>query len=344
MAGNRAPSLILHYHEKSSSDIVVQEVCVPQSGSVKCTYYCCICWNAGKNGSGYCGIQDHPDGKCYIFSIWDPHNSSEPIKAVYKGPGTWAQRFDGEGTGLKSMNFDLGWETDQWYTAVIRRWDHEGHTRFGFWIHDQTSEKWTHLITMDFPEAGYFFNHVSSFLEDWHGNGHSIRCVKYKNGLKRKCDFSWCRLRSASFYANQEDACKNYNDNFNASVNSECYFLQSGYMTCPEEGLGPSKDLFCDCQDGPCTVSPSQATTQFTIELLTRSQITWHVRQRETPQFKYTVKDGDKILASDVDSEARTCHVDLSHVSNVTLALEDILGRETSLTMGLTSKPKGCTS
>ena len=62
-----------------------------------------------QEGGGYCGLQDHPDGRAFIFSIWDPqHVKDTPITAVAKGQGTWTDRFGGEGTGLKSMNFELG--------------------------------------------------------------------------------------------------------------------------------------------------------------------------------------------------------------------------------------------
>ena len=36
------------------------------------------------------------------------HVKDTPITAVAKGQGTWTDRFGGEGTGLKSMNFELG--------------------------------------------------------------------------------------------------------------------------------------------------------------------------------------------------------------------------------------------
>lgn len=62
-----------------------------------------------QEGGGYCGLQDHPDGRAFIFSIWDPQLVKDtPITAVAKGQGTWTDRFGGEGTGLKSMNFELG--------------------------------------------------------------------------------------------------------------------------------------------------------------------------------------------------------------------------------------------
>lgn len=66
------------------------------------TYYCTMQWNAGMEGGGYCGIQEHPNGRNFIFSIWDPVSSNESIRAAYLGDGTQVENFGGEGTGLKS--------------------------------------------------------------------------------------------------------------------------------------------------------------------------------------------------------------------------------------------------
>lgn len=77
-------------------------------------------WNAGMEGGGYCGLQEHPDGRNFIFSIWDPIGSNEAITAAYGSRFYEVENFGGEGTGLKSWNFELGWETDHWYSTVSR--------------------------------------------------------------------------------------------------------------------------------------------------------------------------------------------------------------------------------
>ncbi|WP_212751488.1 hypothetical protein, partial [Pseudoalteromonas sp. S2721] len=49
---------------------------MPRNGLTKYTYYSVLNWNAGREGGGYAGIQDHPDGRNYIFSICAPRSSS----------------------------------------------------------------------------------------------------------------------------------------------------------------------------------------------------------------------------------------------------------------------------
>lgn len=52
----------------------------------------------------------------------------------HQGQGTKCERFGGEGEGMKTMNFDLGWEPDEWYTLLTKCWGKDGHTFFGFWV------------------------------------------------------------------------------------------------------------------------------------------------------------------------------------------------------------------
>ncbi|HEY8400662.1 MAG TPA: hypothetical protein VIK89_05335 [Cytophagaceae bacterium] len=106
-----APSSHLYYSGgNTSSDIWMNSVLVPITTTY--TYYSVMGWNTGQEGGGYCGIQDHPNGRVFIFSLWDPSNRL-PIVGVHKGPGTQIENFGGEGTGLKSWNFTLGWETNK---------------------------------------------------------------------------------------------------------------------------------------------------------------------------------------------------------------------------------------
>ena len=103
---NRAPSCWLKYQDYFQGDILINKIKVI-SPSPTYTYYCGLQWNAGMEGGGYCGIQEHPSGRNFIFSIWDPISSSESITAPYTYSGTLTEPFGGEGTGLKSWNFAL---------------------------------------------------------------------------------------------------------------------------------------------------------------------------------------------------------------------------------------------
>ena len=118
---NSAPSSHFIFDDRFDGDIVINEVRVPKSGEAMYTYYEALGWRGG--AAGYAGIQVHPRGHNYIFSIWDHKKHTGPIRAVHRGPGTLTEKFGGEGTGLKSWNFELGWEPDTWYTLVSRSWD-----------------------------------------------------------------------------------------------------------------------------------------------------------------------------------------------------------------------------
>ena len=69
---DRAPSLWLKYQDNFQGDILINTIRV-QSPSPLYTYYCTLAWNAGEEGGGYCGIQEHPDGRNFIFSLWFGH-------------------------------------------------------------------------------------------------------------------------------------------------------------------------------------------------------------------------------------------------------------------------------
>ncbi|KAH3701437.1 uncharacterized protein LOC127860654 isoform X2 [Dreissena polymorpha] len=232
--GNRAPSMALWFNDNVEGDILMHDVCVPRSGLTKYTYYCCLQWNAGKEGGGYCGIQDHPDGRNFIFSIWDPCDPKlkSKIKPVYEGPGTKCERFGGEGEGLKTWNFFLGWEPDCWYTTMVKRWDHSGHTQFGFWVKHHVEQTWTHMVTLDYPVKNvYFQNATACFLEDWEGSGENERRVNFRNGFKHTLNGDWVPFSRADFRVVRELSSKKYEDNYNCGVEDRTFFMQSGGNT-----------------------------------------------------------------------------------------------------------------
>ena len=119
------------------------------------TYYEALGWRG--RAAGYAGIQAHPRGHIYIFSIWDHKEHTTPIRAVHRGAGTLTEKFGGEGTGLKSWNFELGWEPDTWYTLVSRAWPIGEHTFYGYWVRSGKTGQWTHLVTMDVAAKEAFF-------------------------------------------------------------------------------------------------------------------------------------------------------------------------------------------
>ncbi|KAK3596383.1 hypothetical protein CHS0354_036933 [Potamilus streckersoni] len=331
--GRRAPSVATWFSDNGKGDIILQELMVPSSHLTRYTYYCCLQWNAGMNGGGYCGIQDHPNGKNYIFSVWDPEpNSMTPgkhIEAVFVGNGTKIERFGGEGEGLKSWNFTLGWETDRWYNMVVRRWDFEGHTRFGFWVHDGTEKRWHHLVTMDFPVLNvYFCTKTCCFVEDWHGSGEKLRGAMFRNGFKRLTDGSWLPFGDGNFHVNQEPACKKYNNNFCAETNEDLtgIFMQTGHPVIPSEGQGTS----CKLKVQVTHKEPFIPPIEFEVTSIMNTGVKWYVPESSTPQFSYTVKVNDHLIESGIDPYKREV---LLHCTSgqIEVSLHDIIGREKTI-------------
>lgn len=247
-AQNSAPSSHLSFDDHFDGDILIQEVRVPKSGEAMYTYYETLGWSG--LGGGYAGIQAHPKAHNYIFSIWDNKNHAAPIRAVYHGAGTKIEGFGGEGTGLKSWNFELGWDTDAWYTLVLRSWDVKGHTHCGFWVRSSKTEIWTHMVTMDVasPKA-YFQGGTDAFIEDWLSTGKNVRTINLRNGWKRRLDGSWYAFGQGRYSVNYWDLEKgkrsfNYKTNWNAGVNRDAtglyYFMTAGGAKTQATALNPS--------------------------------------------------------------------------------------------------------
>jgi len=322
---NRAPSCWLRYQDNFRGDILINTVSV-QSPSPTYTYYCTLQWNAGMEGGGYCGMQEHPNGKNFIFSIWDPRNSSDPITAPYTHSGTQIQSFGGEGTGLKSWNFDIGWETDQWYSFVTRVWDDNTHTMFGFWIFSQSDQEWYHLVTMDYPVANVRFNSsTGSFIEDWFGNGWNTREVHLKQGWKRKTsDLSWQPFTNALFQRVSPDAgAVNYIDNYDGGVATDYYFMKSGGTVSPVTNTsGATISLNNNSSDPGFPLGEvTGINTSLTDDLLT---LQWDINVSKTPQFSYHIEIFDNpdfsgspvIQLHQTIPHVRTSDIDISSLVN----------------------------
>lgn len=330
----RAPSVWFHYEDYFPGDIIHQSVLVPKDGVTLDTYYCCMQWNTGGEGGGYCGIQDHPRGKAFIYSVWDPIKSNLPIKAALTGMWTETGHFGSEGTGFKSMNFAIGWQPDRWYTLVSRMWNYGSHTYFGFWVHDETDKQWTHVITMDFPVKSVMFNtNTGSFVEDWAGTGDNQRKALYRNGFKRKSDGTWFAFHSGKFGVVRGTGTLNHNNNYDGGSNQDYYYLVTGGTIQPSPGLGTTSKTF----DVTTHKEPTENPIDFTITLATPKLVTWTVPASSTPQFKYTIFVGDHLVTMDIASQVRSHVVSGALVGNtVKITIEDILGRVTTKTARVT--------
>lgn len=323
-AQNSALSGHLAAKDDLSGDIIMKTLNIPHKTLY--TYYCALSWNTGTEAGGYCGMQNHPDGNNFIFSIWDPLSTNEPIKAAYTGAGTEVQNFGGEGTGLKSWNFELGWAEGYDYQLVARRWDYANHTYFGYWVHDIYSENWTHLVTMDFPVANVKFNgSTNSFLEDWSTSGQNMRKVFQKDGYKRRTNGIWEPFNDVTYRINTYDIepgrrSYNFKDNYDAGVEDGYYYLQSGGNTIPSFS-GTSTNL-----TNLFPVPPTNLPIDFYITNLTETELSWTVPNSSTPQFKLQVKIGSDVIIDSIITDDNIVPISAPNGTLLRITLEDVIG------------------
>lgn len=290
-----APSSHLVFDDSFPGDLLIHDVRVPADGETLYTYYETLGWR-GK-AAGYAGIQSHPRGRNFIFSIWDHPEHRAPIRPVHRGAGTKTEPFGGEGTGLKSWNFELGWQTDTWYTLVARCWPVEDHTFFGFWARDGRSGQWTHLVTMDVAVAdARFRGGTDAFIEDWLSTGENRRSVHFRNGWKRKLDGNWYAFQSARYSVNAWDLEEgkrsfNYRDHWNGGVKQDesesFYFMTSGGKSTRPAVKNPSTHRLERKQQRPEFGMPRIKSLEAKLEEPGKVVIGWELEPTSTPQFAY---------------------------------------------------------
>jgi hypothetical protein len=296
-AQNSAPSSHLVFDDNFDGDIVINEVRVPKSGEALYTYYEALGWR-GK-GAGYAGIQAHPKAHLYIFSIWDHKDHSAPIRAVYRGPGTETVGFGGEGTGLKSWNFKLGWATDVWYTLVARNWPVGDHTYYGIWVRAGDTKQWTHLVTMDVAAKATFQGGTDAFIEDWSNSGTKPRTTHLRGGWKRKADGTWFPFGAGRYSVNSWDLVRgkrsyNYRTNWNGGVErdetGDYYFMISGGKNTTSSTSNPSKHAIRRTE-----IKPDYATVRIRDAKVAMADtktlsVSWEVDKTTTPPFGFYIK------------------------------------------------------
>ena len=294
-AQNSAPSSHLVFDDHFDGDIIINEVRVPKSGEAMYTYYEALGWR-GK-GAGYAGIQAHPKAHIFIFSIWDHKQHTAPIKAVYRGPGTETVGFGGEGTGLKSWNFQLGWSTDVWYTLVARNWPVGDHTYYGFWSRAGDTKKWTHLVTMDVGAVkAYFKGPTDAFIEDWLNTGAKPRTTHLRRGWKRKVDGTWFPFGSGRYSVNSWDLVKgkrsyNYRTNWDGGTKrnhtGDFYFMTSGGAKTAATTSNPSIHAIKRKETEPGYTKIKISQTRLLFKKPGTLSVQWEVDPTTMPQFSY---------------------------------------------------------
>jgi hypothetical protein len=334
-----APSSHTTFYFSGRGDIITGRVMVPQSYTY--TYYETVGWS-GKNGdgNGYGGIQDHPNGKCYIFSLWEPTTNSGATTADYVGPGTIVETFGGEGNGMKSMNFQIGWNLNEWVQLVTRNWQYTGRTFYGLWIKRSSNGKWYHMITFSYPISNLDFSTYNDlFIEDWLGTGQYLRKVLLKDVWQRDGNSRWAKPYSVRFSSNSNDSVRNgiYNESFNAGVENGSYFMETGgntshsfsgrTLTLPMIDQGISPQLSAGRVD---SIQASYSAKRVTVR--------WAISDTCTPQFSYSMEvyndtaGAPLYSASDTRPQVRQAIVNTSGLTPgvyfVRLRLKDIFDVE----------------
>ena len=312
-AQDSAPSSHLVFDDQFPGNIIINQVRVPKAGKARFTYYEALGWR-GK-AAGYAGIQDHPRGPNFIFSIWDHPEHAAPIRAVYHGAGTKTEGFGGEGTGLKSWNFELGWKTDTWYTLVSRCWPVEDHTYFGFWAHSEETGQWTHLVTFDVAvPAAKFEGGTDAFIEDWLNTGKHPRTTQLRGGWKRKMDGSWYPFQSARYSVNYwdlEEGKRSYNfrtnwDGGTAGETDPFYFMVSGGKETKPTSENPSVHRLPREEKEPDFPIAEIEKLKVNRTNLGDLELAWEMNAATAPPFSYEIELMDGRDASAKPSQSMT--------------------------------------
>lgn len=353
-AQDSAPSSHFVFNDNFDGDIIVNEVRVPRDGEAMYTYYETLGWR-GK-GAGYAGLQAHPRAHNFIFSIWDHKDHTAPIRAVYRGPGTETKGFGGEGTGLKSWNFELGWSTDTWYTLVARTWPVKDHTYYGFWVRADDTKRWTHLVTMDVAaEQGCFQGGTDAFIEDWLSTGKNARTTHLRNGWKRKLDGTWFPFSGGRYSVNKWDLVEGkrsyqQRNHWNGGIKAEDnkashYFMTAGGNETTPTTENPSKHAIARNETKPnfqpCAIIDAKTSLAGDAKLT----VTWELDPTSAPQFLFRIaieetqpkrqREGEitpAISISETTPHARSKTIDISKLPAATssyqvrLECEDIFG------------------
>ncbi|MEE2643064.1 MAG: DUF3472 domain-containing protein [Planctomycetota bacterium] len=341
-----APSSHMVFNDGFDGDLIINQVRVPKQGDALYTYYEALGWRG--RGAGYAGIQSHPRAKNFIFSIWDHKDHASPIRAVYYGPGTETKGFGGEGTGLKSWNFELGWKTDIWYTLVARSWPVADHTYFGFWVQAADTGKWTHLVTMDVAVPGARFRgSTDAFIEDWLNTGKNRRVTHLKGGWKRDLQGKWHAFQNARYSVNSWDLEQgkrsfNFRRNWDGGVASDpsdpkerYYYMISGGGETRPTAENPSRHSVRQTGTFP-EFSPIRLVKAWKRQEKGKLLIEWKVDPRSAPQFAYEVITGEgtqqKTLRRGVLPQARSLELEGKYASEgVRLRLIDLFDRPSAV-------------
>ncbi|MFC9418770.1 DUF3472 domain-containing protein [Bacillus mobilis] len=291
---SHAPSVYVTPQNTAASDIISIDWSPVQTAPY--TYWAVHNWNQGGEGGGYAGFQqqsgfDQTGKRTLHFALWDPIASNQAIKAEYLSPTSEANRFGGEGTGLK-VQTTYNWKDSEWYRMTLRSWQEDGHTKFGQWIKDNRLNQWKLVAIMDHPVANVAFNYgLSMFQEDWAGNGQDVREARLKNGYSRKVsDKQWNSWNNQRISGQQDTSYQ-----YDGGATSEYLWVRAGGNTQSTIGTGKTFNINQPSQPEMGNLDFDIQNTRFEAGKL---NVSWKLKEQSTPQFKGKIEiyDNEKLM------------------------------------------------
>ena len=205
------------------------------------SYYMALGWDCG-----YCGLQDAGGRRIFLFSVWEPsdyfdlkareEDVHEDIRAraVFVADGVKAERFGGEGTGMKTTT-DLRWVPGDDVTVRIDSAP-DGDDRMVFSCSIQVNGgawwKIASISTVCPTERQRCVHNIHSFVEDFWRNGVSTglsRRAEYRSIKTRaKGSDEWVEAKGAMFTA---DATDTNNIDAGPTGDGGCFLMTGGGTT-----------------------------------------------------------------------------------------------------------------
>lgn len=211
----------------------------------------------------YSGIQmptrsDGSYGNSVLFSVWDNGDVEQDrnlpdymrAAAVDLGPGAYATRFGGEGTGSSiRYNDDDLWQFDQWVqflynvrpdnttvtTADGETIEYES-TLQSMWFKMAGDEEWRYIGTLRMAGANRLTSGIYSFLENFADIGGNLmrRCYFRNGAMRAAATGEWYALNHAGYGHTQDNGNRYSRYDYGHGVTAlydNCFYLETGgYM------------------------------------------------------------------------------------------------------------------
>ena len=241
-----------------SYDWTYLEVMYPEEYKQWATYQMAIGTDVGYSGIQMPTRADGSFGHSVLFSVWDngdvekDRNLPEHMRAaaVDLGPGAYATRFGGEGTGSSiRFNADTLWRFDHWIQFLLN--ERPEHTQVkapsgrtidysstlqSMWYKMSDEPDWHYIGTLRVAGADRLTSGIYSFLENFgNGGGNLMRRCYFRNGAMRSAaSGKWFPLNKAGFGNTQNNGKRESRYDFGHGVTqlfeNTMYLETGGYM------------------------------------------------------------------------------------------------------------------